>query len=234
MGNSNNNPKAVVPATTTKTEFTVDAEAILQEAILVSKGVSADVIRHTAQFVNRLSKSEEGKKNNQFAIAQLSDKDKEWVKRHCFDYYLNYNIKSLNGLRYLKILGLKEKQVYNLKLVVEKFESYLETTLRNVGIIDSNNNVLMPDVYKTWYNQCRLFLNDQNFAKEFKVGPLVVINEHETRAASNSFIPRLKEKFPATVDTKKHARLTVAKIQSVYENALGIKITDDMFAYNVA
>lgn len=201
---------------------------LLKSVALASKGVSVDVIRHTAQFVNKVMGE-----NNVCSIALLRDNDKAWLKKHCFDYYLQYDKPSYQDLYYIKILGIKGNKNYNLKEVVDKFETFLTNAFQFAGIIDEENNILMPEAYKEWYSKCRLYLHEDAFANEIKIGKLDVFNEFKMRAKSNPTIDLLKEKLPVT-NTTVHQQLSTDMIQEKYEDALHLKFVDNLFDYTVA
>lgn len=230
--------KDATSVTNNVTEISKPAEVmikdIMEEVEYVSKGVSVDIMRYAARFFNKVSNSEEGKKNNTFSVALLTDPDKQWLKKHCFENFLAYDKAGFKSLHYVKAVGMNVSPTYNLKLLIEKFEAYFERKLQEAGLIDAKGNVLKADDYERWYSRCSLYLHEHSFADQFKLGPINVITEKGNREKTSSFIPTGKKEHPPIVDTKTHIRNTVRKIQDTYESTLGIKIKDDMFAFSVA
>lgn len=202
----------------------------LKNATMISKGVSTDIIRYAALFFNIVtSDTTEAKK--EYSIASLSDKAKNTLKHRCYDYFLNYDNPSFHKLHYCKDLKYTGA-TYNLKELVEVYEEYLEQRLFQVGAIDENNNIVDKTMYEAWYNKCRLYLNEDVFVRDFKFGSINVIDVSANKK-NDPLIDYYKNLNHVKVDWLKHVRLTTSKIQEIYQNALNIMITDDMFCYNV-
>lgn len=212
------------PATNVVTLTPLD---MLNEAAFVSKGVSVDLIRYTAQYANRLAKSEEGKKNNTFSIGALKEADKIWLKEHCCRIYLNYtgefNHAFIKKMKYTST-------TYNLKLIVEKFEAYLEEIFIQAGVIDAKGNILQPDMYNEWYNKCRIYTHEQAFADQFANGGKIDTMSKWYPNYKGSYIDTMKANYPVTTDGKMHKRLTTKMIQDRYEAALGIKFAENIYS----
>ena len=222
----------VVP-TNNVVEISDEGRKILEEVEYTSKGVSVDVMCHKARFLNRITNSPDGKKNNTYSIALLNNGDKKYLRDHCFKYYLDYTNSSYQKHYFCKTLGYKDA-VYNLKVLVDKFEMYLENKFKEVGLISPEGLITDQKLYSSWYNRCRLYLHEKSFAKQMSEGKILPINDRQLRRKDAGFVESMKKQNPVTIESKKHTRLTTQMIQKVYEDALGFKVTDDMFEYTIA
>ena len=223
---------AVATATTDNNVVEISAEGkkLLETARIISKGVSINVSRHTALFYNKLKDAEGVKKNNKFSIAFLNDKEKADFKKHVFEQYIDYKNKGFEDLPFVK--ALKHTGTFNIKVIVEKFEAFLEKALFEAGIIAKDNTILKHDEYREWYNKCRLYLFDKEFAEQAPLGNLVLYNFKLTNVKDMT-LDGYKRENPVTVFADKHVRMTTAKIQSLYEEACKVKFEENIFAYTV-
>ncbi len=199
-----------------------------------SRSLSVDIIRFVALALS--SEIEKVKAHGIWSMALYdTDESSKLLKEKLYDTYVMYTNPDfictwINNINYK--LGH-----YNIKLVIDKFEEFLETSLIKLGAIGVDNKNINREIYDKVYSKSRLYFHEIDIAKQYKDGQIEVFknNGNDYKKIKNPFIDEKRAAntvIDPTVDT--HVRFTVEKIEAIYEKALGIRFVDSLFKMKVS